>query len=219
MKKTLACLTAASLLALSSAAQAELIDTTASYTSSWQPFSDTDTATYGQTFTVGSATALDSFTLYLDSAAGTVDFKGYVFAWDGAKATGSALYASGLQQFSGSAPTGFTFNTGGLALTSGAQYVAFLSTSGVAGGEDGWAHMPSSGPFGSDPYAGGGFVYYNNGDDFSLLTSNVWNKTGGVGDVWFQASLSNGQVPEPATLGLSALALAGLGALRRRKPG
>lgn len=200
------------------AANASLIDTTVSpYVGSWSPFSDTNTATYGQTFTAGADNVLNSFTLYLDSASNTVDFKSYIYAWNGSRATGGALYSSGVSTFSASAITGFTFNTGGISLNAGSQYVAFLSTSGIAGGEDGSAFMPYSGTFGSDAYSGGNFVYYNNGDDFNLLTSQNWEKTGGADDVWFKASFSSGNnVPEPGSLVLLSLGLVALVAGRRK---
>lgn len=206
-------------------AQASLINTTTeAYSGSWAPFADTNTATYGQTFKTGADTVLDSFTLYLNNAARTVDFKAYVYAWNGSKAVGQALYTSDLQHFSGSQITGFSFNTGGLQLSSSQKYVAFLSTSGIAGGEDGSASMPYAGVYGSNAYADGDFVFYNNGDDFKKLTTNAWDMTGGKGDVWFQAGFSSALVsaqaaaiPEPATMGLTAAALAAVALVRRRR--
>ncbi|WP_346288044.1 PEP-CTERM sorting domain-containing protein [Zoogloea sp.] len=206
-------------------ASASLINTTTMpYSGSWAPFSDTNTATYGQTFKSGADTVLDSFTLYLDHASRTVDFKAYVYAWNGSKAVGQALYSSDVQHFSGTQITGFTFNTGGLQLNSSLRYVAFLSTSGIAGGEDGSANMPNSGSFGSNPYADGDFVYFNNGDNFNALTTNAWDMTGGQGDVWFQASFSGAAlaarvaaIPEPATMGLTAAALGAVALVRRRR--
>lgn len=208
-------------------ASAGLINTTnVPYSGSWGPFADTNTATYGQTFKTGADTVLDSFTLYLDHATRTVDFKAYVYAWNGSRAVGQALYSSDVQHFSGTQITGFTFNTGGLQLDSSLRYVAFLSTSGIAGGEDGSSKMPYSGSFGSNPYADGDFVYYNNGDNFNLLTTNAWGMTGGNGDVWFQANLSSAviaargaAIPEPATMGLTAAALGAVALVRRRRTG
>src|SRR3546814_3811193 len=53
----------------------------------WSPFGGPDTATYGQTFTVGGPeTYLESFSLFLGSrtgGSGPLDLKGYLGVWDG----------------------------------------------------------------------------------------------------------------------------------------
>jgi hypothetical protein len=196
------------------AAQATTINTTGVNNGGVAPFSDTNTATYGQTFkTVGTDTVLDSFSLYLQSGSNTTDFRAYVYQWNANKAVGQALYTSAINQFSGSGMTEFAFNTGGITLNSNLTYVAFLTTSGVAGGENGSAAMQ----FGTS-YANGNFVYYNNGNDFNALTTHAWDSTGGTSDVWFKAGFSAVRVvPEPTSIALFGIALFGMGALRRRK--
>jgi hypothetical protein len=192
-------------------------DTTGSYAGAITPFGQPDTSTYGQTFTVGSDNVLDAFSLYLEGGSGPITFKGYLYAWDGSHATGSALYISGLQSFTGGL-TEYDFSTGGLNLASGQQYVAFLSTAGLQGGDNHTTGMPLNGFYGSSA-VGGGMVWYNNGNDFGALTTNGWDNTGnGVGDAWFKASFNAGGVPEPASwaMMLGGFGMVG-GAMRSRR--
>lgn len=179
---------AASVVAVSAAHAATTIDTV----SAWNGFETIgswgkpDTATYGQTFTAPVESRLDSFTFYLNNSVAT-PFGAYVYAWNGSSITGSALYASGQLTTSGSGTLQpFTINTGGISLTPGSSYVAFFSTSGyqALGGNQGrW------GLVGSNPYSGGDFVYYNNGDSFSLLT-NSWTVASFFGDLAFTMNFS-----------------------------
>ncbi|HAG80980.1 MAG TPA: PEP-CTERM sorting domain-containing protein [Cyanobacteria bacterium UBA12227] len=202
-------------------AQADtVIDTTPSWdgTSEITIFGEPDTATYGQTFTVGSDNILNDFTFFLNdfSDPDAIDFAAYVMAWDGTKATGSILYQSGPQSTTGaSGMEQFTFNTGGISLTSGQKYVAFLSASNFFDGIDGLGSMGL--PF-SDVYAGGDFVYYNNGSDFSALTTNGWDCTEcGFGDAAFKATFTSAQsVPEPASV-LGLLTVSALGTAAKFK--
>ena len=207
--------------ALSISANATVIDTTAPLESSWYPFGEDNTATYGQTFTITGDNILNSFSLYLTApAANPVDFRGYLYEWNGSRATGASLFTSADQQFTGSpsdTPTEFSFSTGGITLEVGKTYVAFLSASGLFDGIQSTVNMPYSGTFGTDALTGGTFVYYINGNDFSLLTTSTWDKTYGVDDVWFKASLSSSKVPEPATLALFGLGFAGIAFSRRNK--
>jgi hypothetical protein len=155
------------------------IDTTTGWNGSQSisPFGEGSSATYGQTFTVSIGnTILNSFSFYLnDGHSGDPDpinFVAYVMAWDGSKATGSILYESAPQTTAGAAGFElFSFNTGGLALNGGQQYIAFLSTSTQFDGQDDRGSMATV----NDAYAGGGFYYFNNGSDFGLLTTSAWN--------------------------------------------
>ena len=169
---------------------------------------------FGQTFSALGST-LNSFTLYATFGVGSTSFKSYLYAWDGQKIVGSALYTSAVQEYV-SAPgiTPFTFDTGGTALTSGGQYVAFFSTIGAGGGSDGSFWMPLS-----TPYADGATVFadLNFNDDgpasngnFSTLLNSPWRQ--GNGDVMFSASFANAEnsVPEPGSLALVSFALAGM---------
>jgi hypothetical protein len=162
-----------------------------------------NTATYGQTITApGGEAYLDSFAFLMDLPASTT-FRGYVYAWNGAEATGSALYVSPITSTTGTGYQPVTLNTGGIRITPGMSYVIFASVSGVAGssGNGIWAL------FNSDAYAGGEFVFLNNGQDTNQWTSTTWVNDSGD-DLAFQASFTPNPVPEP-----SALILTGLGAL------
>ncbi|WP_017653569.1 PEP-CTERM sorting domain-containing protein [Fortiea contorta] len=200
-----------------STVQAATIDTTPSWNGSTEisSFGEPDTATYGQTFTVGTDNIINSFTFYLKNNPG-VDFAGYIAAWDGTKAQGPILYNSGVRSTgAGGGFQEFAFNTGGIALTSGAQYVAFLSASNFF---DGNFATTTLGYLGQDVYPGGGFVFLNNGSDFSQLTTTAWQTFigDGVDDTAFKASFNAQPVPEPLTI-LGTMTAAGLGVAMRRK--
>ncbi len=204
-----------------------IIDTTTDWNGleSISPFGETDTATYGQTFTVGTETTLYNFSFFLDGEndPGVVDFAGYVMEWNGSesKATGSILYQSGPLSTNAN-DVGFEefqFDTGGINLTQGKQYVAFLSASDFF---DGTAGTSKVGARLTDVYDGGGFFYSNNENDFSLLTTNSWDFGGenvvGFSDLAFKASFSPSvePVPEPVTI-LGTFVAGALGIAFKRK--
>lgn len=214
---------------VASVANAGVIDTTAAWNSAGQPaiapFGQAGTATYGQTFTATAAlgSKIDSFSFYLQNVASSNSaFVAYIAQWDGLKATGPMLYSSASNWI----PTGqsgftkFSFNTGGVSLTTGQQYVAFLSASGL--GSNG--NTSTSMGFVANPatYADGAFVFFNN-SNFSQLTTTNWdNFLGNYGDAAFEASFSDrtAAVSAPGSLslfGFAALMLAGGIRLRQRQ--
>jgi len=205
MKRNLFIATAALALGFAATpALAQDVDTTATFGGEIGSFGTPNTATYGQTFTVGADNALNSFTMYLDSGwGGTLDFQAYVYAWNGSRAVGNALYTSATQHFDNAGHAAFDFSTGGLNLASGQQYVAFLTTTGVANSGSASALMPYAG-YGNDVYSGGDFVFFNNGNDFASLTGQDWDFAGGWGDAHFKADFTAGisAVPEPAAWGM-----------------
>ena len=191
----------------------------------------TDTSTYGQTFVAPSDNVLNNFTFYLGSqvgGSGPIQFQANVYAWDGTKAVGSALFTSAPQSYtpvsSGYTPvftsTGITF------LTVGQQYVAFLTTAGLqAGRPDSRVSWEATDGY-QDAYSGGQFVYINCGNDASQLTSSPWTTNIlGSGDLAFQMnfrpSAPVSPTPEPSTVTVMALGVLGLAGLafkaRKRK--
>lgn len=208
-------------------ARAGVIDTISSWdgVSFNTSFGVPNTATYGQTFTADAAlgSQLDSFSFYLHNDNGNsspTPFAAYVAAWDGTKVSGPILYKSDVRQLPGDpgAPdyTEFTFNTGGVQVTAGSQYVVFLSVSEYYTGNI-QARMARSG----EVYSGGNFVYYNNANNFGNLTSNEWDYLGGGrGDASFLMTFSDGApsaVPEPASMSLLVLGAVGMIGYRVRR--
>ncbi|MEW6452742.1 MAG: autotransporter outer membrane beta-barrel domain-containing protein [Pseudomonadota bacterium] len=135
----------------------------------------TNTETFGQVISAtGSQHVLQSFTFqlqYINGAAAS--YQAYVYAWDGTKAVGPALYTSGplVAPTSGSyVPV--TINTGGVGLTPGQQYVLFFTTT-TQSNPPGIAYR--FGAVSAAAYAAGRAVYQNNaGGGFAALTTTAW---------------------------------------------
>jgi uncharacterized protein with beta-barrel porin domain len=173
-------LSGVALLALSSPALAANIDTTPGWNgvNSVSPWGVTDTATYGQTITpLANQTILTSFTFELARSSGTApQYQAYVYQWDRVnnRIVGTALYSSGfLTAPSGTGFTAVTINTGSIVLTPGQQYVLFLSTSKgqpQSAAAYNWGQLANN-----TAYAGGQFVFNNNGANFASLSTSTWS--------------------------------------------
>src|SRR5215469_8429912 len=164
-----------------------------------------DTATFGQVFTAPNS-VLDDWTIYLQNSGGTSqNFEFFLMGWDGAEATGSVLYQSGIQTIDASetSDTAFTVDPN-TTITTGGSYVMFINESGLNVGTDGFVAQGINTSF----PLGGSFVYLNNGDDFPEVTTTPWSNRLSEYDTAYIADFSAAPVPEPATLmlGLGGLA-------------
>jgi len=156
------------------------------------PFGCPDTTTYGQVITVPAGkTLLNKYTFSWENigGSGSMKVRGEVYAWDGTKATGSALYQSAARfvSFGDSLFHFETFKVGGAVVTPGHQYVIFASIDKdyekcKNSYEVGWAYTSA------DVYGGGNFVFQNNSGDESQWTTTPWTDFGA--DLAFKAYLS-----------------------------
>jgi hypothetical protein len=146
-----------------------------------QPFGCPNTTTYGQVITIPAGkTHLNKYVFkWVNLSTGKMFVRGEVYAWDGAKATGSALFETAPRKikFLDSDFHYETFSGGGVTVTPGHQYVVFASIdkdyeSCTNSYEVGWAS-----PFVND-YPGGDFVYQNNSGDESQWTTTPWSDIG-----------------------------------------
>jgi hypothetical protein len=191
-----------------------------------------NTATYGQTIHIapGSA-AVSSFGFEVGFCTGTVTFRGEIYAWDGAKATGPNLFESPATIATASESFSLVlFSTPGLVLPPG-NYVLFATTSRDQAGAT--AAGCRFGNFATDEaypgdtsYPGGISVYLDNGGVTSRWTSGAWNSY--PWNAVFQVNMAPVPPPtpvagvpaaSPATLllglaGVIALGLLGLSRLR-----
>lgn len=197
----------------SSFAQASTIETIPDWDGSqnFGTFGKPNTATFGQTFSVnGSNTNLVDFSLYIDDDLNPspIQFRFFVMDWDLDSVSGSVLFESstytttnnnGLNGFEE-----FVFDTDNLNLTSGNDYVAFVSASKDFGS----IISNATGTLGAtnNAYNNGHMVYINSGSDFDYLSSNTWNQNASL-DLAFSANFAS-PVSEPASL---LMLLGGLG--------
>lgn len=216
---------AAALLAAAmvSPALAQDVDTTTGATAKLGAIGIGQNNAVGTTFTPGTQNVLDGFSFYVmdngPAPAVPYEFKAYVYAWDGTKATGSALFESALQQYTGGVASGieYSFDTGGLALASGGKYVLLFSNAGIQATNT--THGVSTKFAQGDVYAGGELVYSRGGDNFASMLAGPWESYSPDGaDLAFKLDFADPTgVPEPAAWGMMIAGMGLAGASVRRR--
>jgi hypothetical protein len=189
------------------AAHSQTISTT--YDTDIYDFGAPNTETYGQTFNAPN-TELDSYSFRLNDFGNDQPFFFYVGTWTGSD-VGSVLYDTYFPTANpGAGEVVYTVNADLAGLTTGSEYIAFISSS----------LAPQTGDYGVsqggsyDSYSGGEFVFINNGLDNSQWFDGSWS-TYGVPETAFTATFSGvSSTPGPAALAPFGMGL--LAAARRR---
>jgi len=182
------------------------------YSDYWNPFGYPNTATYGELFTAPSGVSnLSSFSFYMGDtlSSGEIITGAYIATWNGSMA-GSLLYSSPQINYDNLGNEQITVNGANVAVTSGQQYVMFLSISQYYGQSSGTSYVSQGG---TNQYLNG-FVYNNNSGDFNSLFTTAWS--GPLSPDW-AVNLDFNTVPEPSSLlMLGTGILGGIGVLRRK---
>jgi MYXO-CTERM domain-containing protein len=136
---------------------------------------------YGQTITAPATdTRLTTFGFVMSLPASVV-FRGEVYAWSGTQATGPNLYESAPRSTTGAANETVTFDTGGLLLTAGQQYVLFATRAkDTSSGSGSWALR-------NDNLYPGGNLVFTSGPSFG---TQVWNSSLTSFDLGFTATFT-----------------------------
>jgi hypothetical protein len=166
-----------------------IYDNFTGYNSGWYQFGFPNSATYGETFRApinGDANLQDfGFYMYAPYVPGNILLRAYIATWTGTQA-GTLLYTSADVDYANTGNDHLTFTTGGLTLTPGAMYVAFLSISELYGQSSGQAQVSDGDPI----IPGGNFVWSNNSGDFEALFTSTWTSTGTKPDWAFNATFT-----------------------------
>jgi hypothetical protein len=202
-----------------------LIDTIPAWngSSSIATFGKPDTSTYGETFVASTDNVMHDFSFKIAGAA-ELSMKAQIYEWtgslfggNGGHAVGPALFTSSTIHYSGdSSFQTVLVDTGSLVLNPGTQYVALLTISDPSdyensAGTTSWGiisgnEIPNSG--------GGGFVFFNNGNNIGALNTQVWDNFANFGTLAWTAHFS--AVPEPSAIVLAGLSVVGMFVICRK---
>jgi hypothetical protein len=152
-------------------------------------------STVGQVVTVpGGVSSLREFTLWATEPP-ALQFRGFVYAWDGTKATGPLLYEStGLHTTAGGTFQAFQLEAN-VPVTPGTQYVVFLSQAKDKAADEGISEGEAVGTVEGGfmeppPYTEGGFVALPNGFQPERWTSESWMNLSAFMDAYFSATFA-----------------------------
>ncbi len=139
-----------------------------------------NSTTYGETITIpAKKKSLSMFKYYMGGQAASgqsMVVRGELYAWDGTKATGSAIFETAPKTIAFADPTFsfVTFRTPGAKVKAGKQYVIFVSIDKDYESCTG-SYGLTWGAADGTAYTGGGFVFQNNTGDESQWTATSWN--------------------------------------------
>jgi len=165
---------------------------------------------FGQTFVAPNGdNTLTSATFYLELGSGSspLNYAFRIFAWDGSRQVGPALFDSGSLTLTSTTYQALTFAPN-LGLTPDQQYVALFATAGLGNSDSQYANQQITG----ERYAGGAFGFQR--DD----NGAAWEATyPGQYDALFTLNFGISAVPEPDTWALMLLGFGMIGLAVRRK--
>ncbi|MFD1694867.1 autotransporter domain-containing protein [Roseibium aestuarii] len=144
--------------------------------------------TLGQTFTVGTTeTVLDSVSfLFVPPDSSTVlNYKAYLYSWNGLNGVGSPLFESQTQTATEDEYL-VTLQTGGLQLQAGGQYVIFFTTATLPAQEGAFAYSYAF----DQSYAGGALIGSNFGASFADVVAMTDASLVSNYDLYFVADFS-----------------------------